>query len=141
MLKGMFVLLVLSSVGLAQSSSDGSFSVRHLKNASYSLKPAQMREAESIYRSACAVVQREFHGGSSEFHPHIMVVIGTERNEVRARQTPVGEIWMKKWDPNLFAEGVVILAFDEMLTPDAIVQLSNRAFRQSNAAVGVAGLK
>jgi hypothetical protein len=141
MLIGMFIFLVLSSVGLAQSSSDGSFSVRHLKNASYFLKPAQMREAESIYRTACAVVRREFHGGPSELHPHFTVVIGAERNQVYTRHSPADEIWMKKWDPMVFAQGVVVLTFDEMLPPDLIVQLGNRAFRQSNDAVGVAGLK
>jgi hypothetical protein len=140
MLKVMFVLLVLSSVGLAQSSSDGSFSVHHFKNASYSLTPAQMREAESIYHSACAVVQHDFHSGS-ELHPHLTVVIGAERNEVHSRRIPVGEIWMKNWDPIVFAQGVVVFAFDQMLPRDVIMQLANRAFRESNAAVDVAGLK
>jgi hypothetical protein len=140
MLKGMFVLLVFSSVGLAQASSDGSFLVQDFKNAGDSLRPAQMREAESIYHSACAVVQHDFHSGS-ELHPHFTVVIGAERNEVHSRRIPVGEIWMRKWDPIVFAQGVVVLAFDQMLTRDVMMQLANRAFRQSNAAVDVTALK
>ena len=48
---------------------------------------------------------------------------------------------MKKWDPFVFAEGVVVLTFDDMLTRDAIAQLGNRALQQSNAAINVAGLK
>jgi hypothetical protein len=141
MLKGMFVLLVLSSTGLAQSSSDGSFSVRHLKNASYSLKPAQMREAERIYRSACAVVQHDFHNGSSELHPRFTVIIGAERDEVHTTHSPADEILMTKWDPLVFAQGAVVLAFDQMLPLDVSAQLAKRAFRQSNATVDVAGFK
>lgn len=36
--------------------------MRHLNNVNYSLRPAQLREAESIYDAACSLVQHEFHG-------------------------------------------------------------------------------
>jgi hypothetical protein len=138
MLRAMCVLVFLSGVGLAQSSPDGSFSVHNFRNASYSLKPAQIREAEKIYNNVRALVQREFHRGTC-VHPHFTVVIGAEDNEVHSRRTrDGGEIWMKEWDPAVFVQGVVILAFDEMLTHDVIVQLSNRALRQSNATVDIA---
>jgi hypothetical protein len=139
-LRILFVLFV-SCAGLAQSSSDGSFSVRHFKNANYSLPPAQMSEAESIYRNVCTLVQREFRRGAVELHPHFTVVIGTDRNEVHSRRMQGEEIWMKKWDPITFAEGVVVLSFDEMLTHDVIAQLSNKGLRLSSAAVDVADLK
>jgi hypothetical protein len=135
------VLLILSSLGWAQASSDGAFSVHHLNNARYSLNPPQMREAESIYLCACSVVQREFHSGASGLCPHFTVVIGAERNELHSRRTQAGEIRMKKWDPIVFTQGVVVLTFDQMLTREVIVQLGNRALRQSNATVDVAGLK
>ena len=140
MLKAMFVIIVLSSVGVAQSSSDGSFSVHPFENGDYSLRPAQIREAENIYHSVCAIIQREFHSGAREVHPHFTVVIGAERNEVHSRLTEAGEIWLKKWDPIAFAQGVVVLAFDSMLTHDVIVQLGNRGLHQSNAAVDVVDL-
>jgi len=146
MVKIIFTLLVLASAGLAQSSSDGSFSVHHSKHASFSLNPAQMREAESLYQSACAVVQHDFHSAAGELHPHFTVVIGADRNEVR-NQSPdrkalaVNEIWMKKWDPMVFAEGVVAVAFNQLLTPDVIMQLGNSAVRYSNATVDVDGVK
>src|SRR5271169_2008009 len=135
MLRVMFVFLVLPAVGLAQSSTAGSFSVRHSKDANFSLSPSQIHEAESIYRSACAVVQHDFHIGAGELHPHLMVVIGAERNEVHSRRTDVGEIWMKKWNPILFAQGVVVLAFDQVLTRDVITKLGDRAVRYSDATV------
>ena len=138
MVKTIFTLLILVSAGLAQTAVDGSFSVRHATDASYSLSPAQMREAERLYQSACAVVQREFHNGAVELRPHFTVVIGTERNEVHSGRAELGEIRMKKWDPITFTQGSVVLAFDVMLTNDVIVQLGNRAVRQNNATVDVA---
>jgi len=57
-----FVLLALSLVGVARTSSDGSFSVRYSNEATFPFGAAQMRDAESIYHSACAIVQRDLQG-------------------------------------------------------------------------------
>ena len=142
MLKTLCILLVLSSAGLSQTSSDGSFTVRHAKKANFSLSKDEMLTAETIFHNACAVVQRDFLSGAGELHMHFAVVIGTERNEVLSRRSTQGdEIWMKKWDPNLFAQGVVLLSVDQSLTPDLVAQLGKRAIRYSNAAVGVSGLR
>ncbi|HWY60104.1 MAG TPA: hypothetical protein VNZ03_36915 [Terriglobales bacterium] len=137
MLKLMFTLFLLASAALAQSSSDGSFSVQHSKHANFSLSPAQMRDAESLYQSACAVVQHDFHSSAGGLHPHFTVIIGADSNAVHGK----GEIWMKKWNSLLFAQGVVVLAYYEALTADVITQLGNRAVRYSNASVDVADLK
>jgi hypothetical protein len=141
MLKLGFALLLLSSVALAQSSSDGSFTVRHFKDADFSLKPSEMQEAESIYRSVCEVVQREYHPSSVGVHPHFTVVIGTKADEVHSHRLELAEIWMTKWDPVVFTQGAVIIAFDQMLTRDLISQMGKRALRQSSAVVNVSGLK
>jgi len=138
MLKVVFTLLVFVSAGLAQSTPKASFSVHHAKHTNFSLSPAQMREAESLYQNACAVVQRDFH--TEQLHPQIEITIGTDRNEVHVRAVRA-EIWMTKWDPVVFAQGVVVLAFDQLLTTDRVQQLSARAIRYSSATVDVAGFK
>jgi|SRR5271165_5409108 len=143
MLKILFTIFAIASVSLAQTSSDGSFSVRHSKRANFSLSSAQMREAESLYRSACVVVRHEFPS-AGDLHLQFTVVIGADYNGVRFDNMEVNvvqEIRLKKWDPILFVEGVVTLAFDQMLTPDKIKQWSLRAVHQSDATVGVAELK
>jgi hypothetical protein len=66
--------------------------------------------------------------------------LGTDRDEIHVRAVRA-EIWMTKWDPLVFAQGVVILAFDQVLTTDVIKELSIRAVRSSKAAVDVAGLE
>jgi hypothetical protein len=146
MLKLIATLLVLASASLAQSSSDGSFSVHHSKHEKFSLSSAKMREAESLYRSACEVVQHEFGSSSGELHPHFRVVIGAKRNEVdlTSRNNQLSgtiEIRLKKWNPMMFAEGVVVVAFKTMLTIDMIKQLSSRAVSYSGVTVDVAESK
>jgi hypothetical protein len=147
MLKTICILLVFASASLAQSSSDGSFSVRHSKHENFSLSPTQMHEAEILYKSACVVVQHDFNAVAGEVHPHFNVILGADRNEVHGamfetekRLGPI-EIRLKKWNPMLFAQGVVIVAFDQLLTADLITQLGNRAVRYSGATVNVADLK
>src|SRR5579872_5900237 len=137
MFKPMVTLLIVVSAAIAQSSSDRSFSVHHSKHANFSLSRAQMREAESLYHSACVVVDQDFHSSPGPVHPHFTVVIGAETNEVHNME----EIRMRKWNPTIFAEGVVILAYQQELTADKVKQLGNRAVRYSNAIVDVAALK
>ena len=133
MLKILLALLLLAPGLLAQSSSDGLFSVRDIAHAGTVLTPAQMREAEGIYQNACAVVQHDFHSADLK-HPHVDVFVGTDRDLVHGRS----EIWMKKWDRDRFAQGVVLLL---LLNTDLIEQLSSRAVRYSNATIDVSTVK
>jgi hypothetical protein len=143
MLRVLVTLLILASTVLAQSSSDGSFSVRHAKHANFSLSQAQMHEAETLYRSTCKAVQETFHS-DVELHPHFTVIIGANRDEVHSGGMKVDsglEIWMKKWNSTVYAQGVVVLAFQQLLTDDMVKRLERQAIRSSNATVDVAGLK
>jgi len=129
MLRILLALLILTSAALAQSASDGSFSVRDIAHANPVLTPAQLREAENIYQNACAVVLHDFH--SSELrNPHVDVIVGTDRDLIHGRS----EIWMKKWDRDKFAQGIVLLL---LLNTDAIEQLGRRAVRYSDATINV----
>src|SRR5260221_4224844 len=84
MLKTIAALLFLASACFAQSSADGFFVVRNIKKSGGILTPVQMREAEELYQSACAVVQRDFHG-NTELRPRFTVLLGTEQNQVHGR--------------------------------------------------------
>jgi hypothetical protein len=136
MLKAVVTFFLLVSASLAQSSSDGSFVARYVTKSGSSLTPAQMHEAEKIYQNTCAVVQRDFHS-SIELHPRFTVILGAQRNEVHGNT----EIWLTKWNSAMFAEGVVVVAFHQVLTNDVIKQLARRAVAYSDATVDVAELK
>ena len=136
MLKLLTTLLFFATVSFAQSSSDGMFVVQNVKKSGSLLTAAQIRQAEKLYQSACAVVKREFHG-TTDLRPRFTVVIGTDHNEVRG----TSEIWLKQWNPAMFTEGVVVLAFEQVLTPDAIKQMEEEAVRYTEATIDVADLR
>jgi hypothetical protein len=135
MAKVIVTLFLFVSGCAAQSSLSGNFSVHHVKKADFSLASVQMHEAEKLYQSVCAVVQRDLP--SSALHPRFTVMIGASRAEVHGRS----EIWLTKWDPVSFVAGVVILAVDHRLTADMVQQLTKRAVQYNNATVSVAELK
>ena len=136
MVKTLFALLFFASTCIGQSSSDGSFVIRHAKDPNFSLTAAQMRQAEKLYRAACGVVQDEFHG-SRDQQLRFTVIVGADNDSVHG----ASEIWLKKWNPAVFAEGTVVLALHQLLTPDLIRQLGKRVVKYSDATVDVADLK
>jgi hypothetical protein len=95
-----------------------------------------MRQAEKLYQSACTVVKRDLHA-TMDLRPRFTVIIGTDHNEVHGRS----EIWLKKWDPAVFTEGVLVLAFDQVLTRGAIKEMGERAVRYSEATIDVADFR
>jgi len=135
-LKAVITVLLLVSACLAQSSSDGFFVVRRATKHASSLTPAEMREAEKLYRYTCAAVHDDFHNGT-ELHPRFTVILGARRNEVHGEK----EIWLTKWNPAMFAEGVVVVAFHDVLSADVIRRLARRALQYSDTMVDVVELK
>ena len=68
-------------------------------------------EAEKIYLSACSAVQREF-GSNRAVRPQVTVVLGADKDAVLFDER---EIRLTKWDPHLFAQGVVVFAFEDLM--------------------------
>jgi hypothetical protein len=93
-------------------------------------------EVENIYFSACSVVRKEFDVKRAGL-PRIKLVLGSSENRVLFDER---EIWLVRWDRYLFAEGVVMLAFDDLLTGDRRISLTKRAVNWADATVGVEGL-
>lgn len=89
-------------------------------------------EAQKIYLSACSVVQREF-GATHSVAPTITLVLGVEKNVVRF---DTREIRLTKWDRYLFAQGVVILAFEDLMM-DRRTAMAQRAVTWVDATVDV----
>lgn len=136
MSKAMITVLFLVSAALGQSSSGRFFVVRHVNKPDFALPAAEMREAEKLYQSACTVVQHNFHA-SGELRPRFTVLLGAEREEIHGNS----ELWLKEWSPALFTQGVVVLAFDQVLTHDLKRQLAKRAVEYATTMVDVADLK
>lgn len=90
-------------------------------------------EAEKIYLSACSAVQREF-GGRRPLRPQIALVLGAPQNQVQWNQR---EIRLVKWNPQLFAQGVVMLAFEELMPTGDRLELARRAVTWADSTVEV----
>ena len=93
-------------------------------------------EVQTIYRSSCAAVQREF-GVTHAPSPRLTLVLGANKNELAYIDR---EIRLQKWDGFLFAQGVVALAFEEIMTADERMKIARRAVGWANATVKVTQL-
>lgn len=90
-----------------------------------------LRDVNKIYLSACSAVQREF-GNSMVLRPSIALLLGADKNAVDFNNK---RVLLKRWDANLFAQGVVILAFEDLLTPQRKMIMTNRAVNLAEATV------
>jgi len=90
-------------------------------------------EVNKVYLSACTAVQREFDN-SIVLRPTIALVLGADKNAVNFDKKT---ILLKHWDRSLFAEGVVILAFEDLLTPQRRMVMTNRAVNLAQATVNI----
>ena len=77
-------------------------------------------ELNKIYVSVCSAVQREF-GSSRAVSPRVSLVLGADKNAVDFDK---GEVLLVKWDRDLFAQGVVVLAFEDLMTAQRRVTLA-----------------
>ncbi|HEU0046138.1 MAG TPA: hypothetical protein VFQ43_00870, partial [Nitrososphaera sp.] len=80
-------------------------------------------------------VQREF-GSSHDLRPRVTLVLGVEKHgegvDVDSR-----EIRLVKWNRYMFAQGVVILAFEELMPKTQVLLVPKRAVAWSDATVDV----
>ena len=80
-------------------------------------------EADKLYLSACAAVQKEFRS-NRPIRPQIILVLGAEKNEARLETR---EIRLTKWNSYLFTQGVVILAFEDLMPMKDRMAMARRA--------------
>jgi hypothetical protein len=94
-------------------------------------------EARRIYASTCAVVQKEL-GANQTPKPQLTLILGADRNSVSFDRREIG---LTKWDPYLFAEGVVMLAFEGWLPYEQRILLTKRAVNWAESTVDIGDMK
>jgi hypothetical protein len=122
LLKRGFIILVLANV----CSSQTYFRVSNPKQQQW-----PRAEANLIYFSAARELAAEFNRRESP-RAVFTLVLGTNENSVDINTR---ELRLKKWDKYLYAEGVLRLTFDQMLSPESKMRLAKRAVVQSEARV------
>ena len=93
-------------------------------------------DAEKVYVLACSAVEREFRI-SRPLRPHVTLVVGADKNGAY-RDTK--EIRLTKWDPYLFAQGVVIFAFEDLLPDGERMAVAKRAVTWADSTVDAKNL-
>jgi hypothetical protein len=94
-------------------------------------------EVNKIYLSACSAVQREF-GNNEILRPRIALILGADKDVLDFDKKTV---LLVRWDRNLFAQGVVILAFEDLLSPRRRMLMANRAVNWADATVDARGMQ
>ena len=100
---------------------------------SRSKEKVQETEVEKVYVAASAVVRQEFHDQHLD-NPVVTLVIGADKDEMLPQER---EIRLVRWNPYLFAQGVVMLAFQDLLPVQRKLNMTTRAVSQADATVAV----
>jgi len=91
------------------------------------------RDAEKIYVNACSAVERELRV-SRPLRPRVTLVLGAHEN---GAYLDPREIRLTKWDPYMFAQGVVFFAIDELLPERERLAVAKRAVTWAGSTVAV----
>ncbi|MGA8621921.1 MAG: hypothetical protein WB660_25775 [Candidatus Sulfotelmatobacter sp.] len=94
-------------------------------------------QAQKIYLSACSAVQREF-GSNRPVAPRVTLVLGASKNEVWFQDQ---EIRLTKWDRYAFAQGVVWLAFVDLMPSQQRLAIAKQVVTWADATVDVEQLR
>src|ERR1700745_1525346 len=94
-------------------------------------------EAEKIYSSACSVVQREFDI-KYPLRPQVRLVLGADKNDVWLARR---EIRLTKWSDYAFAQGVVWLAFEDLMPSQQRLTIAKRAVTWADSTVEIKRLR
>jgi hypothetical protein len=90
-------------------------------------------EVDRLYLSACSAVQREF-GGTRPVRPRLTLDLGADKDEADLDRR---EIRLIKWNPVLFAEGVVVFAFEDLMPLDERMAVARRAVNWAGSTVEI----
>jgi hypothetical protein len=90
-------------------------------------------EVEKIYSSACSVVQREFDLGHP-LRPQVRLVLGADKNEIWFAGR---EVRLTKWDRYAFAQGIVWLAFEDLMPSQRRLTIAKRAVSWADSTVEI----
>ncbi|HEY7096846.1 MAG TPA: hypothetical protein VH437_08985 [Terriglobales bacterium] len=93
-------------------------------------------DAQKVYLSACSAIEREFRM-NRPLRPRVTLIVGARTNEAYWKSR---EIRLTKWDPYLFAQGVVIFAFEELLPERERIAVASRAVGWPESTVSIESL-
>jgi hypothetical protein len=118
-----FLLILISAVGLAHAQqSTLPFEVSNPKH-----KKWPEAQAARIYTWACDLLARSIRPEKPpQLHPKFVLVLGADGDEY-VRDTNTVEIHLKNWNPEKFAQGVVVVALRDLVHGQDLAKLAHQS--------------
>jgi len=131
MLPCALLLLISAAFGCAQQSAVP-FEVSNPSNKKW--PPA---EAARIYDSACDLLARTIRPEKPpHLRPKFRLVLGSE-SDVFVNEGGVTEVHLKSWNPEKFAEGVVVVAVRDVLRSEDLARVVHQSVSLASSTVNV----
>ncbi|HWX92879.1 MAG TPA: hypothetical protein VNY29_09625 [Terriglobales bacterium] len=126
-----FLLLLFSAVGLARAQeSTLPFEVSNPRH-----KKWPEAQAARIYARACDLLARSIRPEKPpQLHPKFVLVLGTEGDEY-VRDTKTTEIHLKNWNPEKFAQGVVVVALRDLVHGQDLARLAHQSVSLADSTI------
>jgi hypothetical protein len=98
-------------------------------------------EAGRIYMWACDLLARSIRPEKPpQLHPKFRLVLGTDDDEF-VRDSAATEIHLKTWNPEKFAQGVVVVALRELVPRTDLARLAHQSVSLAGATLDVSPLR
>lgn len=125
------LLLMTAALGCAQQNAMP-FEVSNPNNKKW--PPA---EATRIYDSACDLLARTIRPEKPpRLHPKFRLVLGAESDQF-VNEGGVTEVQLKSWNPEKFAEGVVVVAVRDVLREEDLARVVHQSVSLASSTVNV----
>jgi hypothetical protein len=128
-----FLLILFCAVGLAHAQE--SMLPFEVSNAKHKKWPEA--QAARIYARACDLLARSIRPEKPpELHPKFVLVLGAEGNEY-VRDTKTVEIHLKNWNPEMFAQGVMVVALRDLVQGQDLAKLAHQSVSLADSTIDV----
>lgn len=128
-----FLLILFSAVGLAHAQESRlPFEVSNAKH-----KKWPEAQAARIYARACDLLARSIRPEKPpELHPKFVLVLGADGDEY-VRDTNSVEIHLKNWNPEKFAQGVMVVALRDLVHGQDLAKLAHQSVSLADSTIDV----
>ncbi len=131
MLPCMVLLLISAAFGCAQQAA------LQIEVSNPGNKKYPSAEAALIYESACDLLARAIRPEKPpHLRPKFRLVLGADSN-VFVNEGGVTEVQLKSWNPEKFAEGVVVVAVRDVLRADDLARVAHQSVSLASSTVNV----
>jgi hypothetical protein len=98
-------------------------------------------EAARIYNSACDLLARSVRPEHPpQLRPKFRLVLGSDQDEF-VRDDAMAELHLKSWNPEKFAQGVVVVALRELVPRPDLARLAHLSVTLAGSSVDVGDLR